>query len=299
MSMKHGFLIMFHNNIGQLKMLLDYLDHNNNVIVLGIDKYFHSRTTEELLKGFIKNATVVYIKLNIHWAGSSQISSTIEMLSEIEKYSCDYVHFITNADIPLMTKSYFDHFFEIHNGMNFIEYAAENYEFAKFKCEYFHFFVENRYYRKNKLLKGISHYIVKLQKLLKIKRSLGPLYHGSAYFSIKNDLVHYIIQNSSAIRNKYKYTLGADEVWLQSLVINSSFIDTVYNFEEPKANLRYIDWRRRNGNSPYLYRMSDKDELISVINTNYIFARKFDESIDDEIINEIYNQLDIEGNRYG
>lgn len=289
--MKHGFLIMLHNNLHQLKLLLRYLDEYNNVIILGVDKHFYNQEIENIIKGHIKKANTIRKKMPIYWGGVSQISATVDMLTEIERYNCDYIHFITNADVPLMTKEYFYRFFEEHDGMNFIEYAPENYEFAKFKCEYFHLFVENKFYRKCKILRGISHTIVELQKILRIKRKFETMYHGSAYFSIKNDLVSYIVRNKSFIK-KYKYTLGADEVWLQTLVKNSIFINTVNEFEKPKANLRYIDWKRRNGSSPYVFRIADAEELRSVINTKYIFGRKFDENVDEKIIVEIYKYLE-------
>ena len=49
--------------------------------------------------------------------------------------------------------------------------------------------------------------------------------------------------------------------------------------------MRYIDWNRGN---PYIWRNKDYDELI---NSEYLFARKFDYNKDKEIINRIYDFL--------
>lgn len=52
-----------------------------------------------------------------------------------------------------------------------------------------------------------------------------------------------------------------------------------------KSCLREIDFK--NGN-PYIYRINDFNKLI---NSENLFARKFDSRIDKEIINEIFNYL--------
>lgn len=51
------------------------------------------------------------------------------------------------------------------------------------------------------------------------------------------------------------------------------------------ACLRYIDWNRGN---PYVFRKDDYNELMSA---KHMFARKFDENIDTEIIDMIYREL--------
>lgn len=51
------------------------------------------------------------------------------------------------------------------------------------------------------------------------------------------------------------------------------------------ACLRYIDWTRGN---PYVWKIEDYNRLI---NSDYLFARKFDEKISKNIIDKIYNTL--------
>ena len=49
--------------------------------------------------------------------------------------------------------------------------------------------------------------------------------------------------------------------------------------------MRYIDWDRGN---PYVFRIDDYDALMK---SDCMFARKFDEKIDKEIIEKIYLTL--------
>ena len=49
--------------------------------------------------------------------------------------------------------------------------------------------------------------------------------------------------------------------------------------------MRYIDWKRGN---PYIFRKDDYDQLI---NSPFLFARKFDLDEDPEIIERLFNTL--------
>ena len=84
----------------------------------------------------------------------------------------------------------------------------------------------------------------------------------------------------------------ADESFLQTLVYNSSFRNKLYKRgienDDYMACLRYIDWSRGN---PYIWRIEDYDQLI---NSNYLFARKFDEKESKELIEKIYIKLSTE-----
>jgi hypothetical protein len=55
-------------------------------------------------------------------------------------------------------------------------------------------------------------------------------------------------------------------------------------------NLRYIDWKRRNKNSPYTFTMSDYDELKDA-SKHSLFSRKFDRNADQELVDSIVNNM--------
>jgi hypothetical protein len=55
-------------------------------------------------------------------------------------------------------------------------------------------------------------------------------------------------------------------------------------------NLRYYDWKRKNKNSPYTFKMSDYEELKEASKRAF-FARKFHRAIDQEIVDSIVNRI--------
>lgn len=84
----------------------------------------------------------------------------------------------------------------------------------------------------------------------------------------------------------FKYTLNADEIFIQTLLINSPFKCKIYQPQEynsGKMNQRQIDWKR---GKPYTYTIDDYDFLVK---SPLLFARKFDCKKDVEIIDKIAN----------
>lgn len=290
--MKHAWMIMFHNNFSQLQELIRYLDDDDSLFVLGIDgRVANSELKKEILS-CIHKSTYKWLELKIFWGGASQIQSCLKMIRTACEYKVDYLHFLTGVDVPLMTKRNMTAFFEKHQGVEFVEYAPENYSFAYFKCNYYHLFIENQHYRTNTLLKFFNHSCVRMQKLLGINRKRAQLYHGSAYFSVTSQFANYLLASEETIVKNYRYTLGADEVWIQTELKRSPFCEKIYDFESSDGNLRFIDWKHREENSPHTFTIEDEKELLAIMDTKYLFARKFDENRDREIIARIYSALE-------
>lgn len=120
----------------------------------------------------------------------------------------------------------------------------------------------------------------KLFKVNRIKKSGMNYYKGDNWFSITHELAKYVVDNKPTIKKYFFNTFRADEVFLQTIVMNSPYADTV-----TKNCMRYIDWER---GIPYIFRLEDYNDII---NSNMIFARKFSTSVDREIIEKIYTTL--------
>src|SRR5699024_4918583 len=111
---------------------------------------------------------------------------------------------------------------------------------------------------------------------------------GTQWVSINKDLVEYILENKNWIKKTFKYTLCADELFIHTLVFNSKFKDTLYQGgfnNDFKSIMRFIDWNR---GKPYIFLSENFDELI---NSPYVFARKFNSEVDREIVEKIYEHI--------
>ena len=128
------------------------------------------------------------------------------------------------------------------------------------------------------------------QKIIGINRCKDgiEIKKGANWFSIPSDAAEYVIKNERWIIERFDKTRSGDELFLQTLFFNSRFKKRIFRFKEDDCYdscLRYIDWKRGN---PYVFLSNDYDEII---NSNMLFARKFDWNVDNEIIIKIYEHL--------
>ena len=89
-----------------------------------------------------------------------------------------------------------------------------------------------------------------------------------------------MLENSKYI-DYYSHCLVPDESIIQTLYMNSSYKDC------HSDKLTYVDWTNQL-NHPNTFTINDFSKLI---NSNFFMARKFDENIDNDIIEKLYVNL--------
>ena len=124
--------------------------------------------------------------------------------------------------------------------------------------------------------------------LLPFRRSLpfeGHLFGGTSWFNLTRDAVEYILQyvQTKNVLEKVKYTTSVDEVFFQSVLLNSRFADSC-----KCSDLRFADWGL-HGSNPKTLEQSDFQKLQD---STAFFARKFDQSHDSEIIQSVLQLLE-------
>lgn len=288
--MRHAILMCVYKNFKIMQKFIDLFDDERYDFYILVDKKIDVDETK-ILERYPEKAGIYFCpRVEVSWAGYSQIEANLMMYEESAKRGYDYYHYTQGSDFPLKTCDEVDRFFEKNPGKQFINIYQSN--FSKTKCGYYHLFVNNKYYKDNYLVKALNKLCLYTQKALKVKRNTDiEFYCGSSTASLSHDCVQYILSKRDEIKKRFDYTLAADEVFLQTMIANSPYRDKIYKFENsPNANVRLIDWGRRNGNSPYTFKMDDYEQLINV-DEDICFARKFDEDIDFEIVQKLYERL--------
>ena len=122
--------------------------------------------------------------------------------------------------------------------------------------------------------------------------------YGSNWVSITNDLVAELLRQKEKITRVFSCTNCADELFVQTVAYNCGFRDRIYRPEDGMTeNVRFIDWVRGKNGNPYTFR--NQDYQVLRMNKN-LFARKFSEAIDKEIIRRICSEIESENmNRVG
>jgi hypothetical protein len=109
-----------------------------------------------------------------------------------------------------------------------------------------------------------------------------PLYGGSFHWCLTGECIKwmddFVKQNTNFV-NRFNYTYCTDEIFYQTLILNSHFKDKVIN-----DDLRYRDWGDVNAFHP---RNLEKKDFEKIRESGKLFARKFDMTVDADILDMI------------
>lgn len=283
---KHAYLIMCHNNFQLLKKLLILLDDERNDIYLHIDKKSKVFDCQELLS-CVKDSSLKLLKrINVNWGGYSQIEAELMLLKEATQKEHSYYHLLSGVDLPLKTQNEIHNFFEENSEKEFVSIDDVTNDDIIERIGKYYFFQDyigrNIGYR-SALLEHLESFSLKIQSVLNIKREAlnsMEIFKGTNWFSITHKFAIYLLSKENDIRKNFKFGLCADELFLQTIIMNSAFRNNLVN-----DSLRYIDWKR---GKPYTFTEEDYELLIS---SNKLFARKFDYNKSPEIIEHIFREL--------
>lgn len=282
-SKKHAYLIIAHNNFGQLQQLIDLLDDERNDIYLHIDKKAKDFQMENLRA--IHSRVSIVNRVSVTWGGHSQIQSEMELLKAAGVKHYQHYHLLSGADLPLKTQDEIHAFFNENIKKNYISYDDDSVREKFYYRTQYYYLLRNYIGRKQdfatKILVRVENLSLKLQKKLGIKRKqIVPFYKGANWFSITDEMVQYVLCNQDIIRKQFYYSFCGDEVFLQSLAMASPYSDTIV-----RDALRATDWNR---GTPYVYRKEDVPELL---NSEKLFGRKFEMGVDSDAIHMIVENV--------
>lgn len=292
--MKHAYLILAHNNFDLLKKLLILIDDDRNDIYIHLDKKLGNFDTQ-FLKESLKKSNIYFLenRIDIKWGHISQIMAEFNLFKKAfnndEKYS--YYHLISGVDLPIKTQDYIHDFFSINAGKEFIGFANDPFFDLHQKVSKIH--IATRHFKDPKLKRKIWFFFdklfVKIQYIIgynytKVDQDKFKLAKGCNWVSVTNDFVKYLISKESECLKRFKYSVCPDEIYKHTILVNSNFVNNIYapNEDEYEGCMRYIDWKK---GSPHIF---DNTDLKELIDSDKIFARKFDEK-NSEIIESIFD----------
>lgn len=115
--------------------------------------------------------------------------------------------------------------------------------------------------------------------------SYKPYYGGANWLNLTHDCVSFMLdrlQSNRRYMRSFRWTRSGDEIFFQTLILNSAFASSCVN-----DSLRYVDWEM-GPEYPRVLRLEDYDRLAA---SPALFARKFDQQVDDAIIARLYERL--------
>jgi hypothetical protein len=87
--------------------------------------------------------------------------------------------------------------------------------------------------------------------------------------------------------NFFRWVDVPDELFFQTILMNSSLKERIIN-----DDLRYIAWKDLESGSPAILKLDDFDQMMQ---SPKLFARKFDMTVDAEVLDLIDRALEAKG----
>lgn len=114
--------------------------------------------------------------------------------------------------------------------------------------------------------------------MLGLQRSLPSysIYGGSVYCSLTKNAVNEVVngETSEDLLQRLKNTTCGEEVYFQTILMNSNLRDTIFNNQ-----LRYIDWNVKN--APGVLIDEDFDKIVK---GKALFCRKLDSTVSKSLL---------------
>ena len=293
---RHAYLIIAHHHFDMLKKLIAALDSEHADFYIHINKGVKHVDEKDILSAAVKSRAQIFRTYKITWGADTQVRCELMLMEQAAKGRYDYYHLLSGVDIPLRTGREIEQFFESQQG-SFLEVKQETDLTGTLDRVRYYYPLQPFIGRQKAdrgfvyaLLDQIDYESQKLQKMLGIDRTKHAPFaycRGANWFSITHELLTCALGQKMLIKKYFYSTRNADEMFLQCVAMASPLRDQI-----TRDSLRLVDWQRteHGGCSPHTFTMEDWDMLLA---SDKLFARKFDPAIDREVIDRLYDRLDV------
>ncbi|MEH7112171.1 beta-1,6-N-acetylglucosaminyltransferase [Neobacillus niacini] len=292
-SLRTAFIIQIHKNPEQVnKFITQLIAEGQADVFVHIDKKNYEKLHQDIFKS--PNVRVLQYSINCEWGDISQVDTTILLLREVlaSKNKYDFVCLRSGQDL-LVKDGFKDYLMNNKNKifMNNRQMSDKDLGFMKINWPKI---TRKRYttthpiriYRKlllNFYSKGLNIY----PNINKWPKELS-FYKGSQWFTVPFEVAKYIIEFLNENVWYYRFfenSLVPDESFFHTLIMNSHFKSNVIN-----NNLMFLKWGETlsGRNSP---QDLTSEDLNKIVDSNQYFARKFDEDIDNSVIDYFANNV--------
>ena len=263
----------------QLIRLVRKLDRKSSSFFIHVDKKTDSAIFRRL-SGALSAENVYFLSRHrCDYGGFGHVRATIKGIVELVRNDLpfDYTVLLTGQDYPIKSNAQISEFFAQHDGQSFLEYFplphADWKEGGMERLESRHYRILGRQFRLHR--RGGSTF----------KKCFPPLrlFGGSAYWCLSRECSEYVyrfLTEQTAYRRFFKHVDVPDEIFFQTIVLNSPFRGRVVN-----DDLRFLEWRNPAvAGGPAVLGVQDFAKIAA---SPKLFARKFDMTKDAEILDMI------------
>ncbi len=265
-----AYFIMVHRFPIQFKRLFKAVYHPNNHYLIHVDQKSDTGIFEEI-ETFISvfpNAHILKSG-NVVWGGYSMVQSELDGIKLLLDLDLNWDFFInlSGQDFPLKTQAYIHSFLAANRQSSFIKIADQAIERPDTMNRVDNYFEEDD-----------TGFPISIHKRAFLKNAIP--YIGGQWLILTRECCEFICQSSEVkeFEHYYRNTLIADESFFQTVLMNTSFDGNLINDDK-----RAIIWIPEGGIKLRPKTFTGED-LVFLNKGDNLFARKFDENIDADIL---------------
>ena len=273
-----AYFILVHRLPKQFKRLFKAIYHPENHYLIHLDKKI-GKEVHQNIKDFLGDFANTHIleSENVIWGGYSMVQAELNGIKQLLGLNKDWDYFInlSGQDYPLKSQKIIREYLKQNAGNNFIKFANQARSRPETMNRIENYFVEaDRCFEdvtvKRKFLKGVIPYI------------------GGQWMILTRECCEFICNSGEAKKFEefYLNTLIADESFFQTVLMNTSFVGNLINDDK-----RAIIWIP-DGNIKLRPKTFTGEDLQYLLEGDNLFARKFDDTIDKDIIDDILIDFD-------
>ncbi|CAF0959935.1 unnamed protein product [Rotaria sordida] len=280
-------------NLRQIKRLLRAIYSRQHYYLIHVDSRENYLYQELLiLSKRISNIHLTNKRYPTTWGASTLLTAHLDGFKQIFdelKWNFSFVLNLSETDFPLKPIQVLTTFLSMYTSYNFLRsHSREPYKFIKSQG-LFHTFIH------------CNDYMYRIGPRSLIQNIIYD--GGSDWYVLNREFVYYVTYGNdeliNGLRHTFNYSLLPCESFFHTVLSNSIYCDTYI-----RNNLRLVHWNRERGCkcqhknvvdwcgcSPIIYRNIDKTTLNDTIDKPFFFARKFDPTIDETILDWIDEKI--------
>lgn len=286
--MMKAYVILAHKHPEQLFRLVQRLADISSFFFIHIDKKANISDFRNLKN--LGHKIIFVERVTANWGEFGLVKATLNGLKAVRNYGHTFERIIllSGQDYPIKSNAEIDQYFKSTNFTIFLEYYSLPDE-VKWKPG-------GGLYRVNKYFFGLRLYqkfLARATNLLaaflpflqrKIPSGMKP-YAGSGWWMIDNDALNYIltyVEENPGYLAFHQYTFAADELFFHMILLDGKDQKITKNITN--SNKRFVKWKDIHASHPEIIKLSD---MQTIIDSEDLFARKFDMMEDTAIMNHI------------
>lgn len=304
--MKLACIVLAHRGPRQVARMLSCLRHSDVRMYLHVDRRVDLHPFEQALGGFGLEEVTLLPRHATPWGGIGAVDAQLGGLERALEDGCDYFVLLSGQDFPIHPVDRIVERLAAAPELSHVRHFPlpdERWAYGgRMRTEFYTFELFGRMEThipagepKELSWKGtLLNHLLGFRSALLPERRFPPYvepYGGWSWWNLSREAAEYVIDfvaRHPDYRAFHRHTLSADEIFVHSILMGTGFpgAERVAN-----EDLRFLEWRP-DGKHP---RILVSDDLPDIMASEALFARKFDDGVDEEVIRRLVDHIDCGG----